>query len=174
MRGVQDCLRSLLRRSIRPRRENVPWIATSLLYRQHLANFQSAPPVSTAWIPSPAAAFRAGARRWSCGGAGSGKTLIGMEFLIRGIQQHGENGVFMSFEERATDLAENVASLGYDLTALIADKKLVIDQVQIDRGEIMETGEYDLEGLFIRLAPPSTRSAPSAWCWTPSRRCSPP
>ena len=87
-----------------------------------------------------------------CGGAGSGKTLIGMEFLIRGIQQHGETGVFMSFEERATDLAENVASLGYDLTALIADKKLVIDQVQIDRGEIMETGEYDLDGLFIRLA----------------------
>ena len=87
-----------------------------------------------------------------CGGAGSGKTLIGMEFLIRGIQQHGENGAFMSFEERATDLAENVASLGYDLTALTADKKLVIDQVQIDRGEIMETGEYDLDGLFIRLA----------------------
>jgi circadian clock protein KaiC len=87
-----------------------------------------------------------------CGGAGSGKTLIGMEFLIRGIQQHGENGAFMSFEERAADLAENVASLGYDLTALTADKKLVIDQVQIDRGEIMETGEYDLDGLFIRLA----------------------
>jgi KaiC/GvpD/RAD55 family RecA-like ATPase len=58
----------------------------------------------------------------------------------------------MSFEERAIDLAENVASLGYDLTALTADKKLVIDQVQIDRREIMETGEYDLDGLFIRLA----------------------
>jgi circadian clock protein KaiC len=86
-----------------------------------------------------------------CGGAGSGKTLIGMEFLVRGIQQHGEHGVFMSFEERATDLAENMASLGYDLTALTADKALVIDQVTIDRGEIMETGEYDLDGLFIRL-----------------------
>jgi len=87
-----------------------------------------------------------------CGGAGSGKTLIGMEFLVRGIQQHDEHGVFMSFEERATDLAENVASLGYDLNTLIADKKLVIDQVTIDRGEIMETGEYDLDGLFIRLS----------------------
>ncbi len=87
-----------------------------------------------------------------CGGAGSGKTLIAMEFLIRGIQQYGENGVFMSFEERASDLVENVASLGYDLTALTAGEKLVIDQVQIDRGEIMETGEYDLDGLFIRLA----------------------
>ena len=113
---------------------------------------RNAPPASTAWMSSPAAACRAGAPRLVCGGAGSGKTLIGMEFLVRGIQQHGENGAFMSFEERATDLAENVASLGYDLTALTADKKLVIDQVQIDRGEIMETGEYDLDGLFIRLA----------------------
>ncbi len=87
-----------------------------------------------------------------CGGAGSGKTLIGMEFLVRGIQQHDEHGVFMSFEERAIDLTENVASLGYDLAALTADGKLVIDQVTIDRGEIMETGEYDLDGLFIRIA----------------------
>jgi circadian clock protein KaiC len=87
-----------------------------------------------------------------CGGAGSGKTLIGMEFLIQGIQQHGENGAFLSFEERVTDLAENVASLGYDLTALTADKRLVIDQVRIERGEIMESGEYNLDGLFIRLA----------------------
>jgi circadian clock protein KaiC len=85
------------------------------------------------------------------GGAGSGKTLLGMEFLIRGIQQYDEPGVFVSFEERATDLTENVASLGYDLTALIADKKLVIDQVQIDRDDIIETGEFNLDGLFIRL-----------------------
>ena len=87
-----------------------------------------------------------------CGAAGSGKTLMSMEFLIRGIQEHNEPGVFMSFEERATDLVENVASLGYDLTALIADEKLMIDQVTIDGNEIMETGEYDLEGLFIRLS----------------------
>ena len=86
-----------------------------------------------------------------CGGAGSGKTLIGMEFLIRGIQQHGEPGVLISFEERATDLAENVASLGYDLAALIVDNSLVIDQVTIDRGEITETGEYNLDGLFVRI-----------------------
>ncbi len=87
-----------------------------------------------------------------CGSAGSGKTLIGMEFLVRGIQQHGEPGVFMTFEERAVDLTENVASLGYDLADMIADNTLVIDQVTIDRGEISETGEYDLDGLFIRLA----------------------
>jgi circadian clock protein KaiC len=87
-----------------------------------------------------------------CGGSGSGKTLFGMEFLIRGIQQYGEHGVFLSFEERPKDLAENVASLGYDLSGMIADKTFIIDQISIDRGEITETGEFDLEGLFIRLA----------------------
>jgi circadian clock protein KaiC len=87
-----------------------------------------------------------------CGSSGSGKTLFGMEFLIRGIQQYGENGVFVSFEERPRDLAENVASLGYNLPGMIADKTFMIDQISIDRGEITETGEFDLEGLFIRLA----------------------
>lgn len=86
-----------------------------------------------------------------CGGAGSGKTLLGMEFLVMGIQQYDEPGVFMSFEERAGDLAKNVASLGFDLPALIDANKLVIDHVHIERSEIEETGEYDLEGLFIRL-----------------------
>ena len=86
-----------------------------------------------------------------CGGSGSGKTLFGMEFLVRGIQEHNEPGVFMCFEERAKDLAQNVASLGFDLPDLIADKKLVVDAVTIDRDEIMETGEYNLDGLFIRL-----------------------
>lgn len=87
-----------------------------------------------------------------CGGSGSGKTLFGMEFLIRGIQQYGEHGVFVSFEERPKDLTDNVASLGYDLPGMIADKTFMLDQISIDRGEITETGEFDLEGLFIRLA----------------------
>ncbi len=87
-----------------------------------------------------------------CGGSGSGKTLFGMEFLIRGIRQYGEHGVFVTFEERPQDLAENVASLGYDLPGMIADNTLMIDQISIERGEITETGEFDLEGLFIRLA----------------------
>ncbi len=87
-----------------------------------------------------------------CGGAGSGKTLIGMEFLVRGIQLHNENGVFVSFEERAIDLTENVASLGFDLPHLSASKTFIIDHVTIDRREITETGEYNLDGLFIRLA----------------------
>ena len=86
-----------------------------------------------------------------CGSAGCGKTLLAMEFLVRGATQFNEPGVFMAFEETAKDLTQNVASLGFDLDALVADKKIVLDFVYIDRSEIEETGEYDLEGLFIRL-----------------------
>src|SRR5579863_3095701 len=86
-----------------------------------------------------------------CGSAGCGKTLLGMEFLVRGARQFGEAGVCMSFEERTSDLVENVASLGFDLQDLVNRKKLVIDHVQVDRSQIEETGEYDLEGLFVRL-----------------------
>jgi len=86
-----------------------------------------------------------------CGGSGCGKTLFGMEFLVRGILEYGEPGVFMCFEERERDLAENVASLGFNLPQLIAGKKLIVDQVKIERAEIAETGEYSLDGLFIRL-----------------------
>ena len=86
-----------------------------------------------------------------CGAAGCGKTLFGVTFLVRGAVDHDEPGVFMSFEERPRDLVDNVASLGYDLQGLIDQKKIVIDHVHIDRSEIEETGEYDLEGLFVRL-----------------------
>ena len=86
-----------------------------------------------------------------CGGAGCGKTLIAMEFLVRGARQFNEPGVFMAFEETAKDLTQNVASLGFDLKDLIARKKIVLDFVYIERSEIEMTGEYDLEGLFIRL-----------------------
>lgn len=86
-----------------------------------------------------------------CGGAGCGKTLLAMEFLVRGATQFNEPGVFMAFEETAKDLTQNVASLGFDLNDLIARKKLALDFVYIERSEIEETGEYDLEGLFIRL-----------------------
>jgi circadian clock protein KaiC len=87
-----------------------------------------------------------------CGGAGSGKTLFGVEFLVRGATQYNEAGVFISFEETIPDLMKNAASLGFDLGQLVADKKLFIDHVHISRNEIAETGEYDLEGLFIRIA----------------------
>src|SRR6201994_4992900 len=86
-----------------------------------------------------------------CGSAGCGKTLFGMTFLVNGATKFDETGVFMSFEEREQDLAANVHSLGFDVDDLIASKKLVIDYVRIERAEIEESGEYDLEGLFVRL-----------------------
>lgn len=86
-----------------------------------------------------------------CGSAGAGKTLFAMEFLVRGARQFNEPGVFISFEESDEELAANVASLNFDLHELVAEKKLVLDYVFIERSEIEETGEYDLEGLFLRL-----------------------
>jgi len=86
-----------------------------------------------------------------CGGAGSGKTLLAAEFLVRGALQFGEPGVFMSFEETSDELTKNVVSLGFKLDDLVAQKKISLDYIKIDRSEIEETGEYDLEGLFVRL-----------------------
>ena len=86
-----------------------------------------------------------------CGGPGCGKTLLSMEFLVHGALRYGEPGVFMAFEESPRDLTENVASLGFDLEALVAKDLLSIDRVQVNRSELEESGEYDLEGLFIRL-----------------------
>jgi circadian clock protein KaiC len=86
-----------------------------------------------------------------CGGAGCGKTLLAAEFLVRGAVQFGEPGVFMAFEETEKELTANVASLGFDLTGLVRRKKIVLDYVHIERSEVQESGEYDLEGLFVRL-----------------------
>ena len=102
-------------------------------------------------MKSPVADFPPGRPTLICGGAGCGKTLLGTEFLVRGAQQYNEPGVLMAFEETAQELAVNVRSLGFDLDRLIAEKKLLIDHVRVERSEIEETGEYDLEGLFIRL-----------------------
>ncbi len=85
------------------------------------------------------------------GTAGCGKTMLAMEFIVRGAAQFNEPGVFMMFEENAAELTANVRSLGFDLEKLVADKKIVLDYVHLERSEIEETGEYDLEGLFIRL-----------------------
>lgn len=87
-----------------------------------------------------------------CGSAGCGKTLFGLEFLVRGATQFDEPGAVVSFEENVEELTKNVAALGFDLDELIAEKKLVIDYVHVERSEIEETGEYDLDGLFVRLA----------------------
>src|ERR1035438_681324 len=86
-----------------------------------------------------------------CGGAGCGKTLLAAEFLVRGAVQFGEPGVFMAFEETEAELKANVASLGFDLAGLVRRKKIVLDYVHIEPSEIHESGEYDLEGLFVRL-----------------------
>ncbi len=86
-----------------------------------------------------------------CGSAGCGKTMLAVEFLVRGATQYGEPGVFMMFEESAADLTANVRSLGFDLDRLVQRKKIALDHVRIERSEIEETGEYDLQGLFIRL-----------------------
>ena len=86
-----------------------------------------------------------------CGSAGCGKTLLATSFLYNGATEFGEPGVFMTFEERADDLIKNVTSLHYDLGRLVKDNKIVIDHVRVERAEIEETGEYDLEALFIRL-----------------------
>jgi circadian clock protein KaiC len=86
-----------------------------------------------------------------CGSAGCGKTLFGIQFLVKGIEESEEPGVFISFEESKNDLSQNVKSFGIDLEKLIAAKKLRIDHVSVERSQIEETGEYDLEGLFIRL-----------------------
>ena len=86
-----------------------------------------------------------------CGGAGCGKTLLSAEFLVRGAVQFDEPGVFMAFEETEKELAANVASLGFDLAGLVRRKKIVVDYVHIERSEVQESGEYDLEGLFVRL-----------------------
>ena len=87
-----------------------------------------------------------------CGSAGCGKTLLGMEFLVRGATQFNEPGVFISFEETADELSSNVASLGFDVGELVTRKKLAIDHVAIERSQIEEAGEYDLEALFVRIA----------------------
>jgi circadian clock protein KaiC len=86
-----------------------------------------------------------------CGSAGSGKTMLAMEFLVRGALEFDEPGVFMAFEETQQELSQNVASLGFDLPGLIEKKKLYVDYVHVDPSEIQETGDYDLEGLFVRL-----------------------
>src|ERR1700752_890353 len=87
-----------------------------------------------------------------CGSAGAGKPLLAMDFLVRGAMEYNEPGVFMAFEETAPELTQNVRSLGFDLDQLAKEKKILIDYVRIERSEIDETGDYDLEGLFIRLA----------------------
>jgi len=86
-----------------------------------------------------------------CGGPGCGKTLLAMEFLVRGASDHDEPGVFVAFEEGESELAQNVLSLGFDLDKLVRERHLLVDRVEIDRTEMEASGEFDLEALFIRI-----------------------
>src|SRR5580658_2631223 len=86
-----------------------------------------------------------------CGGPGCGKTLLGMEFLVRGATEFNDPGVCLSFEETAGELSSNVSSLGIDVAALVTQKKLLIDHIFLEPSQIEEAGEYDLEALFLRL-----------------------
>ena len=85
------------------------------------------------------------------GGPGCGKTLFGLEFLVRGAMEFAEPGLFMSFEETEQELTQNAAPLGFDLTDLAKRGLVTLDFVRVEPSEIEETGEYDLEGLFVRL-----------------------
>ncbi len=86
-----------------------------------------------------------------CGGAGCGKTLFAMEFLVRGATVYNEPGVFISFEETEKELTANVTSLGFDLNNLIRHKKIWLEHIHVERGEIEQNGEYDLKGLFVHI-----------------------
>jgi circadian clock protein KaiC len=85
------------------------------------------------------------------GNTGCGKTIMAMEFLVNGIVQFNEPAVFMAFEEKTDELELNVKSLGYDLNKHIATHKIYLEHIQINRNETEETGQYDIEGLFVRL-----------------------
>jgi len=86
-----------------------------------------------------------------CGGPGCGKTLFAMEFIVRGAMIYNEPGVFISFEETEKELTANVASLGFDLDKLVRQKKIWLEHIHVERGEIEQSGEYDLKGLFVRI-----------------------
>src|ERR671939_462452 len=81
-----------------------------------------------------------------CGGAGCGKTLFGIQFLVRGILDHDEPGVYVSFEETPEEITQNVASLGWDLDVLVADGRLALEYIRLEASEIVETGDYTLDG----------------------------
>lgn len=86
-----------------------------------------------------------------CGSAGCGKTLFASTFLLNGAREFNEPGLFVTFEERPVDIVSNVASLGFGMDELIAERKIMIEHIAVDPAELAEIGDYDLEGLFLRL-----------------------
>lgn len=119
--------------------------------RQHLDILRKTPTGITGLDEITNGGLPTGRPSLICGGAGSGKTMLAAEFIVRGAIEFNEPGVFIAFEETEDELITNVASLGFDLKTLVAQKKILLDYVRVERSEIEETGDYDLEGLFIRI-----------------------
>src|SRR5580658_3075379 len=113
--------------------------------RKAIGHLQKVPTSITGFDEITGGGLPAGRPTLVCGGAGCGKSLFATEFLVRGALQYHEPGILMTFEETTDDIKKNVASLGFDIADLVARKKLAIDHVHIDRNEIEENGEYDLE-----------------------------
>lgn len=128
----------------KPQMKKIPKSAESPVLPKSLTGIRGLDEITGGGLPT-------GRPTLVCGSAGCGKTMLAMEFLFRGATEFGEPGVFMMFEESAAEITANVRSLGFDLDQLVARKKIVLDYVHIERSEIEETGEYDLDGLFIRL-----------------------
>ncbi|MDF3019681.1 MAG: putative circadian clock protein KaiC [Steroidobacteraceae bacterium] len=126
-------------------------LATDFMITNHRSEIAKAPTGIPGLDEITHGGLPAGRPTLLAGGPGSGKTLLGVSFLVEGAQRFNEPGVLLTFEEKVDELATDVRSLGYDLHKLCEEKKLLIDYVHVDRAEIEETGEYDLEGLFVRL-----------------------
>ena len=119
--------------------------------RRELRQLEKAPTGITGFDELTLGGLPRGRTSLVCGAAGCGKSLFGMHFLVLGAQKYHEPGVFVAFEEQESDLIENVASLGFDLPAMIRNKQIALDHIHVERSQIEENGEYDLEGLFLRL-----------------------
>ena len=125
--------------------------ARSRKKESHPPDLANAPPELRVSMKLPSAACPAVVRPWSAAAPAAARPCSVWSFLVRGARDYGEPGVCISFEEPTADLEANVRSLGFDLAALQKNKKLVIDYIQVDKEQIAETGEYDLEGLFVRI-----------------------
>ena len=124
-----------------------------------------------AWTRSHAAACRRAGRRSSAAGLDPARRLLALTFLVNGALHFDEPGVLMTFEENEEEIASDVASLGFDLPELVKAQTFAVDYVRVERSEIEETGEYDLEGLFVRLDYAIGRWAPDGSSSIPSNRC---
>ncbi len=137
----------------------------NFIFPKSLTGIQGLDDITTGGIPK-------GRPTLLLGNTGCGKTIMAMEFIVNGIVKYNEPGLFVAFEEKTDELEVNVKSLGYDLETHVANKKLQLEHIQIDRDESMETGQYDIEGLFVRLGHAIEKvKAQNVWCLILSTPC---